>query len=105
MRKLQEQLAAAQTDHNILQQESKAHLQDVELLKGQLKTACGKRDRLQDRLNSAPSNAALEGSLEEALADIKELQEELQAVLIDRNYYKGKLQAAKVKLNSIVALH
>ncbi len=105
VRELQEQLAAAQTAHDILQQESKGHLLDVAHLKGQLETACGERDRLQDQLKSAPSSAALEGNLQEALADIKELQVELQTVLVDRNNYKGKLQAAKVKLNSIMAMH
>ena len=105
VRELQEQLAAAQTAQGILQQESKAHQLDVVHLKGHLETACGKRDRLQDQLKSAPSTAALEGSLKQALADIEELQAELQTVLVDRNYYKGKLQAAKAKLNSIVAMH
>ncbi len=105
VRGLQEQLAAAQPAQGILQQESKAHQLDVVHLKAQLKTGCGNRDSLQDQLKSAPSNAALEGSLEQALADIEELQAKLQTVLGDRNYYKGKLQAAKAKLNSIVAMH
>ncbi len=105
VRGLQEQVAAAQTAQGILHQESKAHQLDVVHLKAQLKTACGNRDRLQNQLKSAPSNAALEGSLEQALADIVKLQAELQTVLGDRNYYKGKLQAAKAKLNSIVAMH
>ena len=105
VRQLHEQLAAAQTAQGILQQESKAHQLDVVHLKGHLETACGDRDRLQDQLKSAPSNAALEGSLEQALADIKEIQAELQTALGDRNYYKGKLQAAKAKLNGIMAMH
>ena len=105
VRELQEQLAAAQTAQGTLQQDSKAHQLDAVHLKGHLETACDDRDRLQDQLKSAPSNAALEGSLKQALADIKEIQAELQTALGDRNYYKGKLQAAKAKLNSIMAMH
>ncbi|KAL0045530.1 hypothetical protein WJX82_009233 [Trebouxia sp. C0006] len=105
VRELQEQLAAAHTAQGILQQDSKAHQLDVVHLKGQLKTASGDRDRLQDQLKAASSNAAQEGSLEQALADIEQLQAELQTALRDRNHYKGKLQAAKAKLNSIVAMH
>ena len=105
VRELQEQLAAAHTAQGILQQDSKAHQLDVVHLKGQLKTASGDRDRSQDQLKAASSNAAQEGSLEQALADIEQLQAELQTALRDRNHYKGKLQAAKAKLNSIVAMH
>ncbi|KAL0048480.1 hypothetical protein WJX82_004229 [Trebouxia sp. C0006] len=73
VRELQEQLAAAHTAQGILQQDSKAHQLDVVHLKGQLKTASGDRDRLQDQLKAASSNAAQEGSLEQALADIEQL--------------------------------
>ena len=75
VRELQEQLAAAQTAQGTLQQDSKAQQLDVVHLKGHLETACGDRDRSQDQLKSAPSNAVLEGSLEQALTDIKEIQQ------------------------------